>query len=338
MNLASKYRPSSFDDFVGSETTVTMLQNLLATKSLPPCLILTGKHGTGKTTAARLISAAINNGDDSSTYLEIDAASNSGVDNIRELVDNVRYIHSGTWRVVCLDEAHMLSRAAFNALLKTLEDPPAKTSFILATTKPEAIPDTIQSRAMMFRIAPISEKAIARRLIEVITAESLPITDPQTVLRLASVAEGSMRNALVLLEQVLLTEDRSPSMVDYLAGKTVTTKDLLYSMLSGDIRKVEEELSQLQSTNCDYSRLVETLASDLRSFFDARVLTSAQYLKAVEVVWSLRKIFRLPEGSMRMVFEAGIFALFSQCFWDGTDGSSDESVAATIGDLQSLNR
>ena len=122
-SLASKYRPLTFDDFVGSELTVLMFRKMLATNTLPPCIVLSGRHGTGKTSAARILSSEINSsstGNDLS-FIEIDAASNSGVDNIRSLREQIRYSHSGNWRVVCLDEAHMLSTSAFNALFSAIK-------------------------------------------------------------------------------------------------------------------------------------------------------------------------------------------------------------------------
>ena len=338
-SLASKYRPQTFDDFVGSELTVLMFRKMLATNTLPPCLVLSGRHGTGKTSAARILSSEINSsstGNDLS-FIEIDAASNSGVDNIRSLREQIRYSHSGNWRVVCLDEAHMLSTSAFNALLKTLEDPPPRTSFILATTKPEAIPDTIHSRAMSFRINPIPVNDIAKRLIHVIQQEGFPTRDAKVIMRIATVAQGSMRNALFLLQQLQLTDTQTVETVDILSGQGASTKDLLYAMLSGDVLEVEVELSSLQEKQCDVIRLVETLASDINTFFDSRILTSKQYLKSMEVLWSMRKLDSGSESRLRMQFEAGIFALFSQCFWNGEEGKVKEEEVATSEDLASFS-
>lgn len=337
MNLASKYRPTTFDDFVGSPLTVAMLKKMVGMKSLPPCLILSGKHGCGKTSIARILSRSLNSSDvEGLTYVEIDAASHSGVEDIRQLKENLRYNHPGDWRVVVLDEAHRLSLAAFNALLKDLEDPPARTSYVLATTQPENLPDTIHSRAMTFRVNPIPLPDIARRLIHIIKAEGLDVTDPKVVMRIAEVADGSLRNAVVLLEQVTFAEEKTVGTVNTLSGNSVDTQDLMYALASGKLSEVADELFLILNTNTETSTILESLSRDLKKCKDTNTISSHAFLRGMDVIWSMRRInASTSERSKRVQLEAGVYALFTQCFWDGKEEeASDVPKVKDIRDLE----
>jgi len=224
--LARKYRPETFDQVVGQTHVTGTLRAAMRKDKLSHAYLFSGPRGCGKTTVARLLAKAINclenrQGDPCGTcetclaiargnyldVLEIDAASNTGVDNIRELRDMAQYSPSeGSSRVFIIDEVHMLSKGAFNALLKILEEPPARVFFFFATTEPNKIPRTILSRCQRFDFRLLSRDELGGRLGEIASAEGVTLED--TGLRLlVSLAEGSMRDGLSLLDQVAAGAD-----------------------------------------------------------------------------------------------------------------------------------
>ena len=218
--LYRKWRPRTFSDVSGQETVTTALKNELKTGRLSHAYLFTGCRGTGKTTCAKILAKAVNclhpvdgdpcneceicRGIDSGAILdvaEIDAASNNGVDSIRDLRDEVAFTPvSGAYRVYIIDEVHMLSAGAFNALLKTLEEPPAHVIFILATTEVHKLPATILSRCQRFDFGRIRPEEIADRIRFVAGEEGLTVTDDAAML-LARLADGALRDALSLLDQ-----------------------------------------------------------------------------------------------------------------------------------------
>ncbi len=218
--LYRKWRPRTFSDVSGQETVTAALKNELKTGRLSHAYLFTGCRGTGKTTCAKILAKAVNcahpvDGDpcnecaicraiDDGTILdvtEIDAASNNGVDSIRDLRDEVAFTPvSGTYRVYIIDEVHMLSAGAFNALLKTLEEPPAHVIFILATTEVHKLPATILSRCQRFDFGRIRPEEIAARITYVATEEGLTVT-PDAAMLLARLADGALRDGLSLLDQ-----------------------------------------------------------------------------------------------------------------------------------------
>ena len=218
--LYRKWRPRTFSDVSGQETVTAALKNELKTGRLSHAYLFTGCRGTGKTTCAKILAKAVNcqhpvdgdpcnecaicRGIDDGTILdvtEIDAASNNGVDSIRDLRDEVAFTPvSGTYRVYIIDEVHMLSAGAFNALLKTLEEPPAHVIFILATTEVHKLPATILSRCQRFDFGRIRPEEIAARLTYVATEEGLTVT-PDAAMLLARLADGALRDGLSLLDQ-----------------------------------------------------------------------------------------------------------------------------------------
>lgn len=338
LNLAQKYRPKTFEEFKGSPLAVYMLTRMTDSRSLPPCMIFSGPRGTGKTSAARIINKKINGEAETGTsYIEVDAASNSGVDNIRALQETVRYAHSDEWRLCVLDEAHNLSSAAFNALLKILEDPPPNTTFVLITTKPDMIPDTVQSRAMSFRFNPVPMDEIIRRLVEVVVEEDETQRWKSSVItRIAEVSDGSLRNALVLLQQLQFVERPTVDAVNQLSGNTVDTQSLMYAMLSGDLREVEQELSQVFFKTNDMSKFLHSLVGTLKEFKDSHLINAKQFLACMEIVWSMRKMERGNDLNARTQMEAGLFAMFSKGFWNGEEGSVPPDESLTPDKLDSM--
>lgn len=230
MALYRKYRPQSFDAVVGQEVTIRILKNQITSGRIGHAYLLTGIRGTGKTTIAKIFARAINcpnnqDGNPCNTceicreieqpgvmdIIEIDAASNRGVDEIRDIREKVKYPPTlGRYKVYIIDEVHMLTREAFNALLKTLEEPPAHVVFILATTEPNKLPMTILSRCQRFDIRPISQEAIVARMGEILADLDVQI-EPEALQFIAARGDHSMRDALSILDQVIdLQEDGQP--------------------------------------------------------------------------------------------------------------------------------
>ena len=220
--LARKWRPKTFADLVGQEHVVKALQNALDKGRLHHAYLLTGTRGVGKTTIARILAKSLNcekpqHGEpcgecqscrdiDAGRYvdlLEIDAASNTGIDNIREVLENAQYAPTaGKYKVYIIDEVHMLSKSAFNAMLKTLEEPPEHVKFILATTDPHKVPVTVLSRCLQFVLRNMTAQQVADHLAHVLDSEQIPY-DPPALALLGRAAAGSMRDALSLLDQAI---------------------------------------------------------------------------------------------------------------------------------------
>ena len=220
--LARKWRPKTFAELVGQEHVVRALGNALKQQRLHHAYLFTGTRGVGKTTLARIIAKALNcetgisdtpcgtcracSEIDAGRFVdlvELDAASNTQVDNMRELLENALYApSSGRFKVYIIDEVHMLSRFAFNAMLKTLEEPPAHVKFILATTDPQKIPVTVLSRCLQFNLKQIPREQIAGRLAHVLEAEQVAFELPALAL-IARAAQGSLRDSLSLLDQAI---------------------------------------------------------------------------------------------------------------------------------------
>lgn len=235
-----KYRPQTFRELVGQETIATMLSNALQQQRIAPAYLFTGARGTGKTSSARILAKSLNclqsdvptpepcNRCEACTSItkssaldvvEIDAASNTGVDNMRQLIEQshfqaLRY----RYKVYCIDEAHMLSSSALNALLKTLEEPPQRVVFVLATTDPQKLLATIISRCQRFDFRRIRTKAIAEHLKAIAAKEAINITDDAVKL-VAQMAQGGLRDAQTLLDQLsLLGSEVTPQHVWQVSG------------------------------------------------------------------------------------------------------------------------
>jgi len=206
--LALKYRPQTFDEVIGQDGTVKQLQGALEKGNLGHALIFAGTRGCGKTTSARIVARALNpdlsEAEMAMVVSEVDAASNTGVDNVRELIENIRYSSKGH-KVIILDEAHMLSKNAFNALLKTLEEPPPATTFILSTTEPHKLLPTVRSRCATYEFTDVDVEILADHYKMVSDKEGLNLT-AEVVLDVAIKAEGSVRDGLTLLQKYLSGE------------------------------------------------------------------------------------------------------------------------------------
>ncbi len=228
--LYRKYRPQSFTEVVGQEQLVDLLQASIKQKKISHAYLFCGGRGTGKTTVARIFAHDIGcNGED---IIEIDAASNRGIDEIRELREAVRTApFSSPYKVYIVDEAHMLTKEAANALLKTLEEPPSHVIFILATTDPEKLPSTIVSRCQKIIFKSPDIQVLAKALTDVAKREGKDIQE-ETAELIAAHGKGSYRDALGVLEQILTTNSKNISHEDVVAFLGVTDKETLLSLLT----------------------------------------------------------------------------------------------------------
>lgn len=206
INLANKYRPRAFQDVVAQGYVKQILLNQLETGEIKHAYLFCGGAGTGKTTSARIFAKEVNNGE--GTPIEIDAASNNGVENVRDIIEDSKFKSlDSKYKVYIIDEVHMLSTGAFNALLKTLEEPPAGTIFILCTTDPQKIPATIMSRVQRFDFTRISVDDIVSQLKYILESENAEGAsydyDIEALKFIAKLANGGMRDAITRLEKVL---------------------------------------------------------------------------------------------------------------------------------------
>lgn len=249
---ARKYRPVNFDDVVGQEIITTTLKNAIKNNKLAQALLFTGPRGVGKTSCARIVAREINNFeiDDDNTYniFELDAASNNGVEGIRNLIDQTRIPPQiGKYKVYIIDEVHMLSSGAFNAFLKTLEEPPAHCIFILATTEKHKIIPTILSRCQIYNFKRISTEHIITHLKEICKIEDIKYED-DALIQIASKCDGAMRDALQLFDKVIGVNKNITSKIVEENLNTVdfdTYIELINDIKSKDIPKIMVSVNQI---------------------------------------------------------------------------------------------
>ena len=293
--IARKWRPQNFDEVTGQEHVTTPLRNAIRTGRVPHALLLAGPRGTGKTTLARIIARCLNcdNGPTekpcgacvsceeivagrSTDVQEIDAASRTGVDDMRELNEAIRYAPTpGKYRIFVIDEVHMLSKNAFNALLKTLEEPPPNSLFVFATTNPEKLPFTVLSRCQRYDLRLFGTAAVAERLGEICQAEGVKVSEASLRI-LAREGHGSMRDSQTLLDQVIaygdgeITEEALGTMLDLVDRRLLL--EILGACVEGDPGAALVGCQRALQSGAEAARLAESLGQMLR---DAVVLALA---------------------------------------------------------------
>ena len=296
--LYRKYRPLTFSDVVGQEQVTKTLQKELTDGKTVHAYLFTGTRGTGKTSCAKILARAVNcqhpvNGDpcleceqckaslldENTDIVEIDAASNNGVDSIRELRELINFAPANSkYRVYIIDEVHMFSSGAFNALLKTLEEPPAHVIFILATTEVHKLPATILSRCQRFDFRRIDSEKIAERIQYVAEKEGLTVTDDAATL-IASVADGGMRDALSILDLCASNnkniDENTVETVCAMAGNDYLI-DLTDCLKQGDTEKALILIEELNNSSVDMLRLLSELTSHFRDLMIVKTVKGAK--------------------------------------------------------------
>ena len=334
--LYRKYRPSTFEDVVGQPQVTVTLKNELKSGRINHAYLFTGSRGTGKTTCAKILAKAVNclNLDDSNPcgvcenckgiesgeildVVEMDAASNRKIDNIRDIIDEVAFTPSkAKFRVYIIDEVHMLTTEAFNALLKTLEEPPKHVIFILATTEVHKLPATITSRCQRFDFHRIKPKDIAFRLQTIANAENITLTDEAAML-ISVIADGALRDAISLLDRSIGISDNEVTADSVREAAGLASKNYLFEMCTCTINKNPAKalsiIDRLYGESKDVARLCDELISHFRSLmliktvknpremlaFADREFEAAQsqcdYLSLADIVYSMDVLSRASE-------------------------------------------
>ncbi len=321
--LARKWRPQRFEELKGQEPIVKILQNAILQNRVAHAYLFSGPRGVGKTTTARILAKALNceggptpapcnlckncraiiEGH-SVDMIEIDGASNTGVDDVRDLREGVRYAPStGRYKVYIIDEAHMLSQAAFNALLKTLEEPPSHVVFILATTTPHKIPLTVQSRCQHLPFRRIPSEILASHIREIASRENFSITDSAIDL-IVKAADGSMRDALTLIDQLAsfsdnITDEETRALLGH-TDKSVVLK-ILDPLIRGNRKELIVAVEEVHETGIDYRHLIQQIIESLRLMFLCKVTGKlSPELTEQEVAFFKETISRMTEEEIHL--------------------------------------
>ena len=304
--LARKWRPKIFTEVMGQSHVVKALSNALNSGRVHHAFLFTGTRGVGKTTLARIFAKSLNCEQGMSAtpcgkcsicvnvdqgrfidLIEVDAASRTGIDDMRELLDNIQYAPTqGRFKVYLIDEIHMLSKSSFNALLKTLEEPPEHVKFLFATTDPQKLPITVLSRCLQFNLKALQPNEIAEQISTILTAENIDF-DEEGVQLISRAADGSLRDALSLLEQGIaqgggsVEEESVRSMLGTV--KAGHMDDLLAAILQHDIAKALSTIDNMASYAADFNAAINQLLIELHTIALAQIATDALSYKVTDV-------------------------------------------------------
>lgn len=327
--LARKWRPKTFADTVGQEHVLKALVNALESGRLHHAYLFAGTRGVGKTTIARILAKALNCETgvtaepcgvcsacveiDEGRFvdlIEVDAASKTKVDDTRELLDNVQYAPArGRYKVYLIDEVHMLSKSSFNALLKTLEEPPPHVKFLLATTDPQKLPVTVLSRCLQFNLSRLTPRLIADRLNYICGEESIE-ADAAAISMIARAADGSLRDALSLLDQAIAycggkVEDAPVAKMLGTIDRNHVTR-LLKLLAASDGPGIIEAIREIDEQFPDYGRLLEDLARALQRIAITQVIGSTEGDEELDEGEIAELADGMPPGDVQLFYQTAL--------------------------------
>jgi DNA polymerase III subunit gamma/tau len=323
--LARKWRPKNFDEVIGQEHVTRSLKNAIVRGSVAHAYVLTGTRGIGKTTIARLLAKALrclnltDNGDpchecescldfdsgSSMNVMEIDGASNNSVDNVRDLIGSIHYLPTiGSKKIYIIDEVHMLSTNAFNALLKTLEEPPEHVVFILATTEPQKLLGTVLSRCVRFDLRHVSHQDLVKHVVRIAADENFQFANEQLIHLLCKQGKGSVRDTLSLLEQVLsyshggkITEEELTLSLG--TARLTTIKNSIAALLSGDVSSLRK---------CYLSAIYENVAP--KNFILSLMESLYEIINHIDEPAKLEALGIVVAGDLEEISSAELFWIY----------------------------